>query len=485
VTPFVGLAGRLTGSLNNERASQAAGLAAAAIAAAAFIGWWAGLPLMSAWGFSFATVKPSVALCVVVLGLALVHPSEDWRVAFAAGLAVAAAAALRLGLDLFAAELGIGDWLAGSEAAWLQAPKAALLALGLAGGALALARFEPQRVAATVLAVLAGAIAVFALLSYLTGIDTLYDSTLVSLPPLPTTVALLFVVCGIVLRIGKMPVLRTPRPLSRLLLALGCTTIAPLLLFGAYAGGRMADAQLAQVRKDLMSEARALSALIDRQVVSEIEKLQALAASPSLRQGDFAAFQRQAEAALAVRHSGSILLLDRNMEQLVNTRVPYGTHMPKAIVRGPAERALETGRPQFTGLYIGPVTRQLQVAVIVPVEIDREMRYALVGSPNREVFASLVTAGELPLGWQAAVTDAAHRVLARSAQETGAIGTTLLATQWPKAGSDGTFQFTGADDRPSLEAYARSDLTGFGGPSAGWRCWHLHSWRRSPCRWAG
>jgi len=42
-----------------------------------------------------------------------------------------------------------------------------------------------------------------------------------------------------------------------------------------------------------MSEARTLSADVDREITGEIKRLQALAASPSLRQGDFAEFQRQ------------------------------------------------------------------------------------------------------------------------------------------------------------------------------------------------
>jgi hypothetical protein len=37
-----------------------------------------------------------------------------------------------------------------------------------------------------------------------------------------------------------------------------------------------------------------LSANVDREIVGEIERVQALAASPSLRHGDFAEFQRGA-----------------------------------------------------------------------------------------------------------------------------------------------------------------------------------------------
>jgi hypothetical protein len=157
---------------------------------------------------------------------------------------------------------------------------------------------------------------VFALFAYLSGVHTFYGS--VETPRPLTAVGLLCFVIAIVLRIGAMPALRKPRPLWQLQVMLGCAIIAPLLLFGVYTGIRITDAQLREVRNVLMSEARILSAGVDRVIIGEIERLQALAASPSLRQGDFAEFQRQAEASLALLQSGNIVLIDRNMQQLVS-----------------------------------------------------------------------------------------------------------------------------------------------------------------------
>src|SRR5215467_5932900 len=163
---------------------------------------------------------------------------------------------------------------------------------------------------------------------------------------------MLCVAIAIVLRIGAMPTLHKSRPLSELQVMLGCAIIAPLLLFGVYTGARIADSQLGNVREDLTIEARTLSAEVDREIIGEIERLQALAASPSLRQGDFAAFQHQAEASLALRQSGNIMLIDRDMRQLVNTWVPFGTPLEEAAIPQPTQRALATGKPQVTGLFM-------------------------------------------------------------------------------------------------------------------------------------
>jgi hypothetical protein len=353
VTLFVGHAG----SLKRQRASQAAGFAALTIAVMALIGWWAGLPLLSSWSSGLAGMKPLTALCLAALGVALMRPGKDLRFAFAVGLAVAAVAVLDLVRYMFGIEPGIGSLqtsrtaVLGERAAWFAMPHVTALGLALAGGSLALSRFERHGLTATVFGSLAGAIGASVVFGYLTGV-ALYGPASVNAPALPTAIGLLFVTAGIMLRIGAMPALRKPRPLRHLLVILGCAIVAPLLLFGIYAGNRIADAQLDQIRSGLVSEARTISAHVDREIIGEIETMQALAASPSLRQGDFAEFQRQAEASLAVRQSGRILLIDRNVQQLVNTRMPFGTPLGKAAVPEAVERALATGRPQVTGLFM-------------------------------------------------------------------------------------------------------------------------------------
>jgi two-component system, sensor histidine kinase len=257
-----------------------------------------------------------------------------------------------------------------------------------------------------------------------------------------------------------MPALRKPRPLWRLLIVLGCAVIAPLLLFGVYTGRRIADAELRDARNDLISSAGKLSADIDREIVGEIRKLRTLAASSSLRQGDFAEFQRQAEASLA-RQSGNIALVDRNMQELVNTWLTFGRSLPKTAVPETVERAFATGKPQVTGLFTGPVSKRLVYAIIVPVQIDGENRFALLRSPDQHALERAVAANKLPPGREAVVSDGTHRVIVRSDQQGVFVGGELPRAQWYRAGPDGEFEFIDSEGRPSVEAYAWSELTGW------------------------
>ena len=456
-------------SLKRQHVSQVAGFAAVAIAAAALISWWVAPPMLSSWGWGsgFATMRPMTALCLTALGLALVYPGKNSRFGLVVGLAVAAIAVLDL-LDRFGIDSGINRLNS------LLVPRARApgpetsfpmingvpVALALAGASLALSRFKRHHFAATALGGLAGLMQVFNLFAYLSGVHTFYGS--VETPRPLTAVGLLCVVIAIVLRIGAMPALRKPRPLWQLQVMLGCAIIAPLLLFGVYTGIRITDAQLREVRNVLMSEARILSAGVDREIIGEMERLQALAASPSLRQGDFAEFQRQAEASLALQQRGNIVLIDRNMQELVNTWVPFGTHLGKAAVsESLVERSLATGKPQVAGLFIGAVTKRLMFSIIVPVQIDGENRYVLGRSQDQHAIARLVAASELPTGWQAMVSDAVHRIIARSGDEDTFMGKELPPAQWLRAGPGGVFEFTDSERRPSLEASVRSELTGW------------------------
>jgi PAS domain S-box-containing protein len=421
-----------------------------------------GPPLLSSWVSGFARTKPMTALCLTALGLALMHRSKESRFAVGVGCATTAVAALTLlGIDF-----SINVWLVPQGAALEPGPASSRTMVGMPfsmapiGAALALSRFEKYHFAAILLAGLGGAMPAFGLLIYVAGIPVFFGAA--QTPPLPSLVGHLCVAAGIILRIGTMGALQRPRPLWQLLVTLASVIIAPLLLLAAHTGFRITDAQLREVRNELTSEARTLSADVDREIIGEIERLQALAASPSLRRGDFAEFQRQAEASLALRQSGNIVLIDRNMQELVNTWVPFRRRLGKAAVsESLVERSFATGEPQVAGLFIGSVTKRLMFSIIVPVQIDGEKCYALARSPDLHALAGLIAAIELPPGWRARVSDAAHRIIAQSSYEDTFMGKVLPPGQWHRAGPAGIFEFVDSEGQPSLEASAWSELTGW------------------------
>jgi hypothetical protein len=151
-------------------------------------------------------------------------------------------------LILINVDPGIDAWLAPRTWSGAHIPgRQPAMALGLAGGALALSRFGRHRAAVIVLGGITGAIAVFALLGYLTGIDT-YGSMLISSPsyrPASACSALLpESFCGSKRRSAS------PGRCGNLVM-LGCAIVARLLMYGAYAGFCFTTAQVHDVREEL------------------------------------------------------------------------------------------------------------------------------------------------------------------------------------------------------------------------------------------
>jgi PAS domain S-box-containing protein len=99
--------------------------------------------------------------------------------------------------------------------------------------------------------------------------------------------------------------------------------------------------------------------------------------------------------------------------------------------------------------------------ITLPVEIGGESRYVLGRSQDQHALSRLVAANELRPGWLAVVSDAAHRIIARSEPEDAFIGWELPPAQWHRPGPGGVFEFTDSEGRPSLEASATSELTGW------------------------
>jgi hypothetical protein len=129
-------AGRDTGLasiFDRQRASQAMGFAAVAIAAAALVG--ADLPQLLGWGAGLPVMTPLVAACLAALGIAITRPGDP-GLTLTAGIAVAAIAAVDLALAIAGGGLRIGPDMTATTVSLMPTPTA--LCLVLAGSALVL-----------------------------------------------------------------------------------------------------------------------------------------------------------------------------------------------------------------------------------------------------------------------------------------------------------------------------------------------------------
>src|SRR5690349_8095849 len=85
-------------------------------------------------------------------------------------------------------------------------------------------------------------------------------------------------------------------PLRTHLLALVVATLVPALLLSAFLLRRVARENRESLDRQLLNAARAEAAVVDAEISGSIRALQALALSPLIPNGDFAAFHQEAVA---------------------------------------------------------------------------------------------------------------------------------------------------------------------------------------------
>lgn len=208
-----------------------------------------------------------------------------------------------------------------------------------------------------------------------------------------------------------MPPSRLPS-IRRLLvlLTLACVLPASLLVCALIMG--QYQRERAQVERGAVGTARALAGLMDERLRTLQAELVLLAQSPHLQAGDFAGFHADA-ATVQQLHGIAVVALVSPTEQVVNSRVPYGTPMPPQLPPAMQE-ALRTGQPGVSGVFVSPSVGRPVVAVAVPATAGAGKRYSLNGHLEAADFAQVLQRQGLPAGWIAGVIDRDGKVIART-----------------------------------------------------------------------
>ena len=216
---------------------------------------------------------------------------------------------------------------------------------------------------------------------------------------------------------------KSPISLRGFLTRLILFCMGPLLLLAAYLA--VDDVHEAHERRRAQAGnlARALAAAVDQDLNTRIGALQMLAASPLV--DDASRWKDLYQEALAFQHNfGShVILADRQLHMLFNTRVPFGTPLPalpRPQGRAAAPAALETARPAVGDLFQGPIANQPLVAVAVPAVRDGKATALLLTTFEARQLGKHVDALALPPGWSLALLDGNGEAIARRPLATGA-----------------------------------------------------------------
>jgi len=192
--------------------------------------------------------------------------------------------------------------------------------------------------------------------------------------------------------------------------------VLPLVLLAAYLA--VDSVRTAQAERDLAAAnlAKNFATAIDRSLNARIGALRMLALSPF---ADQPAHWKDLYAEAQGFHQSfdsHVILADRELRMLFNTRVPFGTDLPKLPRpegRAAAPAALETGQPAVGDTFFGPVAREALVAIAVPGLREGKSAFVVLTIVETRHYQNRIDELALPAGWSLALVDGKGATIAR------------------------------------------------------------------------
>src|SRR4051794_33157151 len=148
-------------------------------------------------------------------------------------------------------------------------------------------------------------------------------------------------------------------PISSYLMALALATALPVVACAALMAYQFVTESSRLTKAEYEDRLRLMRNATELRVANIIEDLQVLALSPALASGNFAEFREHAGRAVELIGGVAIVLYAPDGQQLVNTRQGLTGPLPKRTEFEIERRAIETGKPQVSGLQKAIVDGQM------------------------------------------------------------------------------------------------------------------------------
>jgi len=250
-----------------------------------------------------------------------------------------------------------------------------------------------------------------------------------------------------------------PQPVALYLFALVLAILIPAMAVAVVLLNRSNDAQQAVLRALTNTTVQAMGHSVDREIAGMATTLRVLSTTQALQDGDLRLFHQRALQALA--GTGSYLIaVDEGMQQLLNTRVEYGTPLEATSDPETAQRAIVRRMATTSGLLFGQTAQTHVFNVWLPVDNVAPVR--LLGlTQNARNLVPALQSRQLPDGWHAAVVDRNNAVIAATPEAGLEIGAVLPLRQGESDATDAEWTQEQFGGRSVVTAEWRSGLTGW------------------------
>jgi two-component sensor histidine kinase len=200
-------------------------------------------------------------------------------------------------------------------------------------------------------------------------------------------------------------------PVVALILALILALATPSIGFSAILLLRADDVSRNSLSIRAAQGVDSIGDTLDRELRNMVTNLSVFAASGWVETQAYDQLHRRASTAL--RGTDMYLVgVDGDLNQLLNTRVPWGTPFQPLSSPEPVRLAMETGRPAVSNVFMGRIAREEVFNLTLPlISGESEMR-ALILSRSVAGFDNIFVDSAPPPGWRYAVLDGAGQRVA-------------------------------------------------------------------------
>lgn len=257
---------------------------------------------------------------------------------------------------------------------------------------------------------------------------------------------------------GPLPSVRTHLIWMMLLCLLPGLVGGIFFLSKEYQDGR------ARIQLNTIQTARALVQAVDVQLAQGELLAQALATSDAMIHRDFAAFHRSAQRlAKQAQFAQGVVLYNRQGQQIVNTRQPWGQTLPGRINLEQIHSVFANGKPARPEVLPSASTYQPIVSVAVPVFSGEKVEYVLVVGIAPEIFDNLLAKQGLPPDWVAGVVDGKGIIAARNLLPEQFVGLKVSPSmlKYLLDAPEGSNEVTSLNGIPMVVPYSRSAQSGW------------------------
>lgn len=183
--------------------------------------------------------------------------------------------------------------------------------------------------------------------------------------------------------------------------------------------GFLAYDRIQKIEKEADGDARArlanVALTVEGQVQAKIRALQSLAESRFLSEPHQLEKAYQQSQGFIKHIGGHIVLSGTDMQMLYNTRLPYGSSLPKLPRpkgHAAAPTSLKTGKPDVGDVFFGPIAKKNLVAIVTPVLRDGIAKFLLISILDADSFQDLLEKLAISPKWSVAIFDSTEQLVA-------------------------------------------------------------------------